>query len=97
VLPPLPPIEVDLGGDEDQNYAAREARHLTMARRNSLTTVVTDAWEKGKRATTIDEEERHVRRAKCASIRPEMVMHGFVIVDYYDSTDFSNDDTDKEE
>jgi hypothetical protein len=35
-------IELDPSGDEDD--PAWEARHLTMALRNSLTTVVIDVW-----------------------------------------------------
>ncbi|KAK1687055.1 hypothetical protein QYE76_047903 [Lolium multiflorum] len=35
--------------DEEENDAAREARHTVMAWHNSLTMVVTGMWEKAKR------------------------------------------------
>jgi hypothetical protein len=45
--------------------------------------IVTDMWEKAKRArATADEEERNVPRAKRASICSEMARHNFVIVDF---------------
>jgi hypothetical protein len=44
-----------------------------MAQRNTLTTVITDMWEKASRARDAAEEEvRDIRRAKRASIRSEM-------------------------
>jgi hypothetical protein len=38
------------GGDEKEDDVPREARHLSMARQNSLTTVFIYVWEKAKQA-----------------------------------------------
>jgi hypothetical protein len=48
----------------------------SVARCNPLTTVITDVWEKDKRArdATEEEEERNIRQAKRASIRSKMVL-----------------------
>jgi hypothetical protein len=93
--PPLPSIELDSSTDKVENDAAWEARHLAMARCNSLMTVVTNVWEKANHARDAAEgEENDVRRAKRASIRPEMAQHDFVIVDYSDDeSGFSGEDT----
>jgi hypothetical protein len=81
-LPPLPSIELDSSTDEEDN-TAREVDHLAMALRSSLTMIITDVWENAKCARVAAEEEDHgILRAKCASIRSEMVWHGYVIVDY---------------
>ncbi|KAK1685455.1 hypothetical protein QYE76_046303 [Lolium multiflorum] len=86
-LPPLSSIELKSSTDEEQE-AEREVCHLVMARRNSLTTVIIDVWEKAKRSRDADEEEaRGIGRAKHASICGEMVRHGYVIAD--DESDFS--------
>jgi hypothetical protein len=85
-------LEQDLGSDDGEDDAAREALHVAMARRNSLTTVFTGMWEKTKRARNIVyEEEWNVRKDKRASIRSEMTRCGFFIVDYSDNeSDLSN-------
>jgi hypothetical protein len=46
----LPPIEVDSGTDEDEEDVSWGVHHLAMACRISLMTVVTDMWDKAKRA-----------------------------------------------
>jgi hypothetical protein len=63
-VPPLPPIELVSNGNDEEDDVAWEACHLAMARRNSLTTIVTDVWEKAKEARDTAEEEWDVRRAK---------------------------------
>jgi hypothetical protein len=91
----IPPFELDSVGDEDDDDASREARHLAMDHQNSLTTVVTDVWEKAKRARDIaDKEEQNMCKAKCASIRSER----FIIIDYSDDEyDLSDKDSEEEE
>jgi hypothetical protein len=103
-LPLLTPIEVNLNLDEEEGDTAREVHHLAMARRNSLTAVVTDMWEKAKRAFDADEEEaRDIQKEKWASICSELTCRSYVIVDYLDDeSDFSadvidEDDTDDED
>jgi hypothetical protein len=74
-IPSLPPIKLDSSPDKKEDDAVQEARHLAMARRNSLTRVVNAVWEKARRARDTDKEARDIRRAKHASIRSEMVRH----------------------
>nr|XP_051220267.1 putative leucine-rich repeat receptor-like protein kinase At2g19210 [Lolium perenne] len=76
----LPLLELDSSQDEEEDDAAREARHLTMARRNSLTTVITDMWEMEKRARDTNVEEAHdIGRAKRASIHSEMACRAIIL------------------
>jgi hypothetical protein len=103
-IPSLPPIKLDSSPDKKEDDAVQEARHLAMARRNSLTAVVTDMWEKAKRAFDADEEEaRDIQKEKWASICSELTCRSYVIVDYLDDeSDFSadvidEDDTDDED
>jgi hypothetical protein len=56
-LPSLLPIELDSSTEDKEDDATREARHLAMARHNSLTTVVTNVWEKADHALDAGEEE----------------------------------------
>jgi hypothetical protein len=88
----LPPIELNSSPDEAEDEAAREEWHMAMAHRNSLTTIVTDIWDKEKRACDADDElARDIRCAKKASIRLEMVRGRYVVVDYSDeSSDYSD-------
>jgi hypothetical protein len=85
--------------NEEKDDAAREAYNLTMAGRNSCTTVVTDVWEKAKRAREADKEEaRDIRWAKRVLIRSEMALRNYVIADYLgDNSDFSDEDTDDDD
>jgi hypothetical protein len=55
--------------NKEKDDAAREKHHLMMARRNSLTTVVTNVWEKAKHARDAGEEETcDIRGTKRASV-----------------------------
>jgi hypothetical protein len=66
-----------------------------MARCNSLMTVLTDVWKKTKRRReSAEEEKRHMRKARRASIRTEMARRGLVIVDYSDDSYLSDDSDD---
>jgi hypothetical protein len=49
LLPPIeiPPVEHD--GITEEEDVAREWRHLELAWRNSVTTVIIDVWDRSKR------------------------------------------------
>lgn len=87
-------LEFDESTEEEEDDAAREQHHLAMARRSSLTAVVTDVWEKAKRRCDAAEEvERNLRKGNRASIWSEMARCTHVIVDYDDESDLCNDST----